>query len=236
MRVPTTTAVLAAAIVTLTGCAGAPPPTGVGEAPPAGIAARGLGIVTGAPDLVTVVLAVQTAGPSARGVLDANNRSATALIDTLKGRGVAAADLQTSELAVNPTYNPTGRINGYEVTNQVTARLRDISAAGTLIDAAADAAGDSIRVQQLSFSVDDDSMLRAQARTEAVRLARAQATQLAEAAGVSLGRVLTITEVPVGSPGPIYRTVPQADAASAPVEPGTQKLTVTVEVVYAIDQ
>lgn len=235
MRVFSIVTVLAAAVIALAGCASTAPPIGAGQTPP-GLTARGLGVVTGAPDLVTLVLGVQTQGPSAKGALDANSGSATALIETLKSRGVPAADLQTSGLSVNPTYGPTGRITGYEVTNQVTAKLRDIGAAGGIIDAAAGAAGDGIRVQQLSFSIDDDSALRAQARAEAVRLAQAQATQLAEAAGVNLSRIQSIVEVPVGSPGPLYRNVPQADAASVPVEPGTQELSVTVEIAYAIDQ
>lgn len=145
----------------------------------------------------------------------------------LKSNGVAAADLQTSQLSVNPTYDSaTGRITGYEVTNQVTAKRHDIGAAGGLIDAAGEAAGDAVRVQQLGFSIDDDSAVRAQA----------QAKQMADAAGVRLGRIHSITEVPVNPPSPFYRDPAPAEAATVPIEPGTKELTVMVEVVYDIDQ
>lgn len=224
---------LAAALV-LTGCAG--PPAPAAPAPQPGITARGLGVVGGAPDLVTVVLGVQSRDPSARAALDANNAGAAAVTERLTASGVAAADLRTSGLSINPTYGPTGRISGYEVTNQVTATLRDIGAAGGLIDAAAAAAGDSIRVDRLGFSIDDDSALRARARADAVRLAQAQATQLAEAAGVGLGPILSITEVAQDAPPPLQRDFAQADAASVPLQPGTQELSVTVEIVYAIEQ
>lgn len=202
-----------------------------------GITSRGLGTVSRAPDTATVVLGVQTRGQSAKGALDANNARATALINVLKSKGVAAADLQTSQLSVNPTQDPaTGRITGYEVTNQVTATLRDIGAAGGLIDAAGEAAGDAVRVQQLSFSIDDDSAARAQARADAVRQAQAHAKQMADAAGVRLGGIISMTEVQVNPPSPFGRDRASVADAAVPVEPGAQELTVMVDIVYAIDQ
>ncbi|MGH3883095.1 MAG: SIMPL domain-containing protein [Pseudonocardiaceae bacterium] len=190
-------------------------------------ARRGVGTGAGTPDTVTVVIGVQTRGQSAKGALDANNAQATTLIDVLKSNGVAAADLQTSQLSVNPTYDSaSGRITGYEVTNQVTAKLHDIGAAGGLIDAAGAAAGDAVRVQQLGFSIDDDSAVRAQARADAVRRAQAQAKQMADAAGVRLGRIHSVTEVPVNPPSPFSRDSAPAEAATVPIEPGTKELTV----------
>jgi hypothetical protein len=230
---------LALGAVALAGCSGGTEPatsTGAGSTNLAGIVTRGLGTATRTPDTVTVVIGVQTRAQSAKAALDANTGQATALISVLKSKGVAAADLQTSQLSVTPTYDSaTGRITGYEVTNQVTAKLHDIGAAGGLIDAAGEAAGDAVRLQQLSFSIDDDSTSRAQARANAVRQAQAHAKQMADAAGVRLGRIRSITEVPVSPPGPLGRDA-AATSAPVPVEPGTQELTVMVEIVYAIDQ
>jgi uncharacterized protein YggE len=231
-------AVAALGALALTGCSGgdgsaAATPT---SAASAGITTRGLGTVTMTPDTVTVVIGVQTRDQSAKAALDANSARATALINVLRSKGVAPADLQTSQLSVNPTYDPaTGRITGYEVTNQVTATLHDVGAAGGLIDAAGQAAGDAVRVQQLSFSIGDDSASRAQARAAAVRQAQAHAKQMADAAGVRLGRIYSITEVPASPPGPLGREGTPVAAAPIPVEPGSQKLTVMVDVVYAID-
>jgi uncharacterized protein len=234
-RVLSTSAGLALGALVLTACsATAAAPAGAADA---GITARGLGTVTGTPDVVTVVLGVQTQGPSAKGALDANTQQATALINMLKSRGVAEADLQTSQLSVNPSYNPAnGRISGYEVTNQVTATLHNIAAAGGIIDAAADVAGDAVRVQQLSFSIDDDSAMRATARAAAVRQAQTQARQMADAAGVHLGRIRSISEVSTPPPSPMSRQSMDAAGAAVPLQPGTQKLTVSVDVVYDIDQ
>ena len=227
---------LGLAAVALAGCSGGSEPaasTSAGST--AGITTRGLGTVTRTPDTVTIVIGVQTRAQSAKAALDANTDKATALINVLKSKGVAPADLQTSELSVNPTSDSaTGRITGYEVTNQVTAKLHDIGAAGGLIDAAGEAAGDAVRLQQLSFSIADDSAARAQARANAVRQAQAHAKQMADGAGVRLGKIRSITEVPVSPPGPLGRDA--AAAAPVPIEAGTQQLTVMVEVVYAIDQ
>ena len=218
----------------LAGCSAAAAQPAPAE-PPA-ITARAVGTVRGAPDLLTVVLGVQTQGPDAKGALDANSQKTTALLDALKGGGVAATDLQTSQLSINPTYNPNGRINGYDVSNLVTASLRDIAGAGGLVDAAAAAAGDAVRVQQLAFSIDDDSAARATARAAAVKQAQAQAKQMAEAAGAQLGPLRSITEIPAAatSMGDTARAAAASPAAPVPIEPGTQELNVTVELTYAL--
>jgi len=133
------------------------------------------------------------------------------------------------------TFENDGRISGYEVSNQVTATLRDVAGAGALIDAAARAAGDAVRVQQISFGIDDDAEPRARARADAVRQAVTQARQLADAAEVGLGPILSITEVTEGQPPvPITRDSAAGAQASIPIEPGTQDVSVTVEVVHAV--
>lgn len=223
-------------VLALAGCAAGNATSAASTTLP-GITSRGLGTVTMTPDTVTMVLGVQTRGLSAKSALDNNTAKATALINVLKSRGVAAADLQTSQLSVNPIYDSaTGRITGYEVTNQVTATLHDVGAAGGLIDAAGEAAGDAVRIQQLSFSIADDSAARGRARADAVRQAQAHAKQMADAAGVRLGRLYSITEVPANPPNPPGREGAPATAAPVPVEPGSQKLTVMVDVGYAVDQ
>ncbi len=185
------------------------------------------------------MLGVATRAPDAAGALDDNNARAAALLDVLRGRGVADDDLRTSQLSIFPTFTPDGGIDGYEVSNQITATLRgpagsggpiDIAAAGGLIDAAADAAGDAVRVQQIVFSLDDDSEPRSRARADAVGQARAQAEQLAEAAGTSLGPVLSITEVAAQVPVPFAADAAVAQLEAVPLAPGTQDISVTVEV------
>jgi uncharacterized protein YggE len=227
---------LALATLALSGCsaAAATPP---GASAPPSITARATGTVVAAPDTATVVLGVETRDRSATAALTANSERANAVIGVLQGAGVAPADIRTSQLVVYPTTTPeTGRITGYQVSNQVTATLHDIGAAGALIDQAASAAGDAIRVQTIDFSIADESAARAEARADAVRRALAQARQLADAAGVGLGPVRSIVELAGAQPPMPYVAQAEADRAAlaVPVQPGTQELAVTVEVVHEI--
>jgi uncharacterized protein YggE len=235
-RAATALALLALGILAMTGCSAATAAPGAAPADGPGITARGTGTVTGTPDTVTIALGVQTRAETATAALDANSARTTALLDALQAAGVPPADRQTSRLAVHAVHDRSGtRITGYEVTNQVTASLHDVGSAGAVIDAAAQAAGDAIRVDHIGFSISDDSDLRARARADAVRQAMDQAGQLAEAAGVELGPIRSITELQLGPPQP-YRVdgAPAAEAMAVPIEPGTQELTVTVEVVHGI--
>ncbi len=204
------------------------------------ITAQGIGKVNGTPDVVTIELGVQTTSSSAQSALDENNKLATDAIAVLKDNGVAPEDLQTSQLSVYPAYSDQGQITGYQVSNMVTAKLRDISKSGAVIDAVGKSAGDAIRVQQLSFAIDDDSAPRAAARADAVKRAQAQAKQLADAAGVALGPIHSITEIAAQNT-PYYPPMAMAAGAAAvpatpPVEAGSIELNVTVQVVYEIAQ
>lgn len=214
-------------------------PLPIASAPPV-VTAQGTGRVKGQPDLLTMVLGVETRATTSQAALKDNAGRANALINTLKGHGVAAADIATSQLSISPTYTNDGRqITGYQVSNQVTARLHDITAAGAVIDAAAGAAGDAIRVQQILLSIDDDSALLAAARADAVRRAHDQADQMARAAGVRLGPVRSISEVTT-APSPYFPAAGLGAGAAGvpptPIVPGTQELTVTVTAVYELER
>lgn len=226
-------ALSAGAALLLAGCSDSPAASS--DSSPVGISTQGTGIVSGTPDTVTVVLGVQTQADSAATALAQNSQLATGLIDTLKSKGVEDKDLQTSNLSVYPNYTPTGAVSGYQVSNQVTATLHDVSQAGALIDAAAGTAGDAIRVQDLSFSIADDSELRTQARSQAVQQAQQQAKQIADAAGVELGDIRSITESPAAVSNPFPQRSMADMAESTPLQAGSQELSVSVSVVYEID-
>lgn len=201
------------------------------------ISVTGVGTVTGTPDTLTVQLGVQTRAATASAALAENNTKANALIAALTTHGVATKDLQTSQLSINPVYSggTEATITGYEVSNSVTATLHDISKAGAVIDAAGQAAGDAIRLNSVGFSFGDDSALRAQARADAMKQALAQAKQLADAAGVAVGQVLSISEsATVSGPQPMYAMPEAAGGADMLVLAGQQDLTVTVQVVVGI--
>jgi uncharacterized protein YggE len=155
------------------------------------------------------------------------------VIDVLHDAGVADDDIQTSDLSVQPVFDDDNHVTGYEATNTVTARIRDLGKAGSIIDAAAAKAGDTIRVQGITFSIDDDSKLLAPARTKATMRAPAQAEQLAGSAGVEVGDVQSIRES-TGSVPVAYSGDAAARASETPVQPGSETLSVSATVVFTI--
>lgn len=210
-----------------------------------GIAATGNGRAFGEPDVAVVTVGVNVQRDT---VEQARNDAATAqqaVIDSLKDNGVADEDIQTVGFSVYPQYNyppdrPQGEIIGYVVSNVVSAKIRDLDTTGEIIDDATVAGGNDAVVQGVSFTIDDPSDLQEQARREAVDKARAQAEQLADAAGVNLGKIISISEsggfIPFerGLGGAAFDTAAQAPVPS-PIEPGQVEVNISVSVQFAID-
>jgi uncharacterized protein YggE len=128
-------------------------------------------------------------------------------------------------------------ILGYQVTNQLTVRLRDLNAIGGIIDAATEAGGDLTRLQGISFTIDDSRALETQARAAAIADLQAKAKQFATLTGVKLGRLRFITEtagpVPIRALG--ERAIAAAAAAPTPISAGELEVVVTVQGVFAIE-
>src|SRR3954468_8097859 len=193
----------------------------------------GTGEVRGKPDVADLVLGVSGRAGSAAEVMSRIAAPAPKGIDTLHDAGVSDDDIQTADLSVQPVYDDDGTVTGYEASNTVSVRIRDLGKAGAIVDAAATKAGDDIRVQGITFSIDDDSDLLAAARTKATKRARAQAEQLASGADVEVGEVRSITESTSSTPI-AYAADAAEKAASTPVMPGSQTLSVQATVVFAI--
>jgi uncharacterized protein YggE len=204
-----------------------------------GIWVNGEGKVTVTPDIATLSLGVEaqaaTVAEAQSQAAEAMNRVMTALADN----GVAKKDIQTQDFNIEQVTSwdkDTGEeiVVGYRVTNMVTAKIREIDKAGSIIDAVAAAGGDLTRINSISFSVDDPSAYYDEARQEAMADAKAKGEQLAELSGVKLGKPIYISE---GTIYPVYqRSMYEAAApAPTPISPGEMELTLSVQVVYAID-
>ena len=201
------------------------------------LVATGTARVRGTPDVLTVSVGVTTRGQSVGEALDRNNSGARRVIDVLLDGGVDKKDVQTTSFSISPIYGDNGNdIEGYAVSNLVVAQLRDLEKAGSLLDKAAQAGGDDAIVRGVRFDIEDTSDLISSARTDAVKRARSQAEQLAAAAGVQLGDVMTITEASrdVGPVEQVYREAADDSAASVPIQTGSEVLTVQVSVVFSI--
>jgi uncharacterized protein YggE len=197
------------------------------------ITATGTGSATGTSDSLTMTLGVQTQSSTASAALARNNRQSRALIAALEQGGVTSPHIQTSDLNINPVYDSSGNITGYQVSDQVTATLNHLSGAGSLIDSAASKVGNDITFSGLSFSVSNTAALEAAAREHAVRAAALDAKAISGAAGVRLGPLCSASDES-SAPAPIALApgALAAKAASVPVQPGRESVTAQVTLVY----
>lgn len=206
-----------------------------------GIWVSGTGEVTATPDVAILTLGVEAQETT---VKVAQSEAATAMngvVDALKSNGVADTDIQTQWYSISPVTKWDDKTNeqittGYSVTNMVTTKIRDISKAGTIIDAVTDAGGNLTRINGISFTVNDPTAYNTQAREKAMQDAAAKAQQLASLAGVTLGKAIYISESGSYIPSPIRLTASAEGAsASTPISPGELDITLSVSVGYSIE-
>jgi uncharacterized protein YggE len=196
------------------------------------ITVTGTGTVQAPPDLATLMIGVTTQGDTAAAALASNSAAGEAVIARLTASGIEARDMQTSNLSINPNWTsfdgssaPT--ISGYVATNVLTVRVRALDGLGKVLDAAvADGAN---TLNGLTFGLSAPEPQLNEARKAAVADARARAELLVAAAGMKLGKVLTITEGGAWTdPQPMFRDV----AAAPPVAGGELAMTANVTVQY----
>jgi uncharacterized protein len=200
------------------------------------ITVTGTGNVSGVPNQLVLSLGVQTNGSSVAGALRQANAAVRAITAALTHTGVSAADIQTSDLFIQPNYNNSGAPSGYGVSEQLSVTLNHLAAAGTQISRAVRAGGNATVVDNVSLNLSDTGTLLASARARAVADAKAKASAYARALGRPLGPVVSMTETT--PPAQPFAPAPFANAAkgasTVPVHPGTQQLSVTVTVVFAL--
>ena len=237
---------LVLAVVGFSGCTGGPTTIGTVDinSQQTGIWVSGEGKVTVTPDIATLMLGISA---QAKTVAEAQSQAAGAMdavMAALAASGVDKKDIQTQHFSIeqvtrwdDETYEDI--VIGYRVTNMVTVKIREIDKVGSIIDAVAAAGGDYTRINNISFSVDDPSPYYNEARQKAMADALAKAEQLAELAGVRLGKPTYISE---GTISPVYQREMYLDlggAVPAPmpttvISPGETELTLNVQVAYAI--
>jgi uncharacterized protein YggE len=233
---------LLAAGVLVAACSSDPPPVAAKPScngPVSKLTVQGTGMATGKPDLLTVSVGINVTDPTAKAALDDNSAKATSVIDDLGLSGSAAKDVQTSDVTIEPQYDLKGNITGYQVSNNLTAKLRNFATAGTVIDALAAAAGNAIRIDGLAFSVEDTRPLEDQARNDAVHQAVSHAQSMAQAAGERLGPVCSLSDQSQnvnlnGSFSTDQAAGISRAAVPVPLAPGSQQETAQVTMVYAL--
>jgi uncharacterized protein YggE len=197
-------------------------------APAKTITVSGHGTVTTVPDRASFVFTVETRFQTATGAIARNGDAAAAVVEAVKNAGVAAADVQTSQISLSPQTTQDGTtIIGYAASTTISAKTT-IAKAGAVVDAAVKAGANGISGPNLSRS-DQDGLYK-DALKNAVADAKDKAGALAAAAGLTLGGVQSIAEG--GGATPIPFAAGKADIATS-IEPGTQTITADVTVTYS---
>jgi hypothetical protein len=233
-------AVVLALAVALAGAACAPMPGPGGGAPrrSATVTVSGVGTVSAAPDMAEITSGVVTQAPTAAQALAANSQAMEQVLRSLTALGVAARDIQTTNVSVSPqrrVVRGEGRppeIVGYEVTNQVRVKVRDLGQLGRVLDQQVAQGANS--VYGIRFGLADPGPMLDEARKRAMADARRRAELYAAAASLTIGRVVAVQEAGATAPRP-EMAARVMTAGAVPVAPGEQEIQASVSVTFLLE-
>ncbi len=215
------------------------------------ITVNGNGQATLPPDVARVSFTVEHTASTVADAQAATTKQANAVIDYVKGQGIADKDVRTLSYNITPQYaypNPcppgalcptynSPKVTGYQVSESVQVTLRDLSKVGDLLGGLG-----KLEVQNVSgpsFALDDSTAGYAAARADAIAKAKAQATELAKELGVSLGKIVNFSESSGGYPSPISYgmaadTMVKTAAAPPTVPVGENTYNASISITYEI--
>ncbi len=219
-----------------------------------GISVTGRGKATAEPDLATLNLGVESFASTVAAARSEAADAMESVVRVLRDNGIPESDIQTRNFNIHPRY--TSRqvtrcvdggecfpereqvITGYQVTNQVTVKVRELDILGNVIDQVTEAGGNLIRFQGVQFTIEDAKALEEEARAAAAADLVAKADQIAALTGVSRGLPVFISEVSASTPQPLAfadRAVMGFESAAVtPIMTGELDVVVTLQAVFAI--
>ncbi|HVY90683.1 MAG TPA: SIMPL domain-containing protein [Hyphomonadaceae bacterium] len=237
--------------VAMAGCATAPmasaqTPPPVLNAPPMSsiqpettITLTGRGSVDHAPDIALISVGVQVHGETASSAMSQQADKMNGVFAAVRASGVADKDMQTGNLSLNPSYDypdkKPPRLIGYDASNQINIKVRDLKNLGKTLDAIVKGGGNTIN--GVSFSIDKPDAFQDEARVEAIKDAAAKAELYAKAVGYKVKRIVTVNETeyyPQPVPMVARMQMKNADAAPTPIAAGEVSLTQTVSVMFEL--
>ena len=203
----------------------------------------GQGSVQIQPDVAQVSIGVETSAPTVSEAVDENDSKMQAILDALKALGVADKDIQTMNYSIQLNrYPEAAPLPGatdeaaqpvYQVSNMANVTIRNLDKVGDVLDAVVEAGANSI--WGVSFSLDDPKPAQEEARVKAIADAEARAGALAELTGVTLGPVMSVSEVMgAGIPSPVV--VERAAMGGGSISPGEVEISYQVQVSYFIER
>lgn len=213
-----------------------------------GIWVSGTGEVTLTPDIASLEVGVETQEVSVSQAMDRASEAMDRIMAALEENDVAEKDIRTRRFRIRQRtqwddVRQQEVIIGYQVTNEVIAKIRDIDKVGDIIDAVVAAGGDYTRIDDLNFYVDDPTPYYEEAREKAMADAEAKAKHLADLSNVKLGKVTYVSEG-VTSPivsemviemPPMPAPAPAPAITVPPISAGETEIQLTVQVAYSIE-
>lgn len=196
------------------------------------------GEVTRVPDIARISAGVVTQAPTAAAALGANGAQMNRVIAALRRAGVSERDIQTSAVNLSPNYryaeNQPPVLTGYGASNQVTIRFRDVRTSGTILDTLVREGANQINGPNLE--IDKPAPALDEARVLALRTARARADVYAQAAGMRVVRILSISENggDYRPPPPVMMERAMSADMSTRIVPGEHAVTVSVSVSFEL--
>jgi len=227
------------ALAALTGC-DSPTPEPAPGANPRQVTVLGSGQVQGVPDTLTAGVGIEFTAPDVTAAMNQTNDRQQAVIDALVSAGLDRKNISTTEVTLQPQYgspepNGAAKITGYRATNAIEIKIHPTDTASRMLALIVSTGGDATRISSVSYSIADDSQLVKDARARAFNDAKNRAEQYAQLSGLTLGKVLSISETgstpAAGVPAAPQRAMP----AAVPLEPGQQTVSFSVTAVWELD-
>jgi len=198
------------------------------------------GSVSRVPDLAIISAGVVTKSPTASGAIADNAARMERVRAALKRAGIADRDIQTSSINLNPDYrydnNQPPVLTGYQASNSVSIKFRDIRNTGKILDALV--AQGANQINGPSLTIDKPEAAYDEARTKALAAGRARADLYARSLGMRVTRLLSVSEGGTNMPRPPYPMAMMAQAersdAKTAIEPGSQDLEITLAMSFEL--
>ncbi len=198
-----------------------------------------VGEVKISPDMATINLGVNTEAPNAAEALTANAAQMTKVMTALTSAGLAAKDIQTSNLSLNAQYtyepNQPPKLRGYQASNSVTIIVRDLKKLGQAVDATVKAGAN--QVNGISFGISDPAAAEDAARQKAAKALLAKANLYANATGYKVARLVSLSEgggYQAPQPVPMYAMARMEKDVSSPISAGELSVRVDATAVYEL--
>ncbi len=223
---PTRLLVLAAAglVAVLSACDASSSPATTPDADLRQVTVVGAGEVQGTPDTLTVSASIEFVAPDVTGAMNQTSDRQQAVINALVNAGVDRKDISTTQVSLQPQFagGDSTAIIGYRASNSIDVKIRQLDAASQALALIVSTGGDATRINSVNYSIEDDSQLVKDARSRAFNDAKDRAEQYAQLSGLSLGKVISISEAAGGTPPPTPLQRGAEMASAVPLEPGQQ--------------